>query len=138
MDVYQWEKSILGEKVLPYQDYVFPAPDLLEILLDRYFTDLNPLIPLLHQPTFRRSVNGSLHHRDGGFARVLLFVCAVAARYVDDSRVLLPGASLHSAGWKWFVQVRNVRLPFVAPPTLYDVQAHCVSALLMALLYVVI
>ena len=36
----------------------------------------------------------------------------------------------HSAGWKWFSQVRLGRRALAAPPTLYDIQICCVSSCL--------
>jgi hypothetical protein len=83
---------------------------------------------VIYRPGFERSLREGLHTRDEGFAHVVLCVCALAAPFVDDPRVLLDGAPL-SAGWKYFHQVQLVRKSLLAPPTLYDVQV-CVVGLL--------
>jgi hypothetical protein len=55
-------------------------------------------------------------------------LCACAARYSDDPRVLLDGSNAwHSSGWKWFVQVQMLRRSLTGPPVLYDVQMYAVS-----------
>jgi hypothetical protein len=104
----------------------FPPPDLLFKLIDAYFSQVNVLIPLLHRPSFERSVVSGTHLHDAGFGEVLLLVCAVGARYVDDERVLLDGVSKHSAGWEWFRQVHTMQRSVFAVPCLYDLQLCCV------------
>lgn len=105
--------------------------------------------PLLHRPTFERSVREGLHKRDVDFGCVLLLVCALGSRYSDDLRVVLEDAfpeqsamsetsaeeeerarrwRWHSAGWKWFRQVQNYKcLLNLEAPTLADLQILCVS-----------
>lgn len=65
--------------------------------------------------------------RDDGFRQVVLLVCANGSRFSDDPRVLV-NDSWHSAGWKWFSQVDMLRKSWLAPnpPSLYDLQMHCV------------
>ncbi len=76
-------------------------------LIDAYFINHNVNRPVLHRPTFEAAVFDKLHIRDKDFGSVVLLVCALAARFVDDPRVLLEGSdSPHSAGWKWFWQVQ--------------------------------
>ena len=88
---------------------------------------MNTFLPLLHQPMFEKSLNDNLHHRDDGFAAVVLLVAAVGARFSDDPRVALPGTdAFHSAGWAWFNQVQMVRRSLFSPPSLYDLQIYCV------------
>lgn len=97
-------------------------------LIDLYFDNLNLYFPLLHRPTFERSVAECLHHTNESFAATLLLVCAVGSRYSDDPRVLLDDeASLHSCGWKYFDQVHVVRKSLLTPPSIYDLQFYCVS-----------
>lgn len=107
--------------------YTFPEPDLLAKLVHVYFKDVNVFFPLLHRPTFERSLREELHYRDDMFAAVVLLICAVASRFVDDRRVLLDGVdSWHSCGWKYFDQVQVVRKSLLAPPSLLDLQFYCV------------
>jgi hypothetical protein len=109
------------------REYEFPDADLLETLVDSYFTNVNLLFPLLHRPTFDRSVRNGLHSQDNGFARVLLMVCAIASRFVDDPRVLLDDSPSPSAGWKYFSQVEMTAIPLLTAPSLCDIQLYCVS-----------
>jgi hypothetical protein len=124
---WKWENSVLNAVNTSRIRYVFPESDLLRALVDSYFAEVNTIYPLLHRPIFDRSLRDELHLRDDGFARVLLAVCAVASRFVDDPRVLLDGSPSLSAGWKYFSQVQT-QTPLLAPPSLYDIQLCCVSA----------
>lgn len=107
--------------------YTFPDPDLLIMLVDLYFENINIFLPLLHRPTFERSIHQGLHFRDEKFGANVLLVCANGSRFSDDPRVLLDGEkSRHSSGWKWFDQVQMVKKSFLAPPQLYDLQFYSV------------
>jgi len=108
--------------------YVFPEDDLLIQLVDLYFTHVNLHQPLLHRPTFEKSIADKLHLTNKGFAVTLLVVCANGSRYSEDPRVFLDGmGSHHSRGWKWFDQVQMVRKSLLASPSIYDMQFYCVS-----------
>ncbi|KAG2018384.1 nuclear protein [Coprinopsis cinerea AmutBmut pab1-1] len=109
-------------------NYTFPEPDLMANLISLYFKRVNLYMPLLHRPSFERSVAEGLHLTNDSFAGTVLLVCAIASRFSDDTRVLLDGEeSFHSAGWKWFEQVQVVRKSLLAPPSLYDLQYYCLS-----------
>ncbi len=121
----QWERTPLR---LDAPRYTFPEPDLMDSLVDLYFSRLNIFLPLLHRPTFETHLRDGLHFRDQAFASVLLCLCACASRYSDDPRVLLDGSTAwHSSGWKWFGQVQMLRRSLMGPPLLYDVQMYVVS-----------
>ncbi|KAJ7495899.1 hypothetical protein B0H11DRAFT_876933 [Mycena galericulata] len=91
--------------------YIFPDPDLLPVLVNLYFEEVNCLVPLLHRPTFARKVANNLHLIDSRFAATLLMVCSLGARHSNDSRVVLEGqTTCYSAGWRWYSQVRNAIL----------------------------
>lgn len=98
------------------------------ILIDLYWENVNAYSPLLHRPTFEAGITDGLHLRDEGFASTVLLVCAIGARFCDDSRVSLEdfGNTPHSSGWEWFRQVQLVRKSLLAPPRLYDLQICCV------------
>jgi hypothetical protein len=87
------------------------------------------ITPLLHRPTFEISLAKGEHHRDTGFAVVILLVCANGACFVDDERVLIEGASTHSAGWKWFCQIQRVQRSIITLSCIHDLQAFCVRVL---------
>ncbi|KAJ7163137.1 fungal-specific transcription factor domain-containing protein [Mycena filopes] len=109
--------------------YVYPPKDLLNSLVDLYFANIHPNIPLLHRPSFEQSVSEGLHLNDVEFGGLLLSVLALASRYSDDPRVFVGddlNASL-SAGSKFFAQVQARR--FVVEPTMYGVQMYCLLSL---------
>ena len=105
----------------------FPPRDLLDALVDLYFAHTNSEFPLLHGPTFRKLIAAGEHLRNGGFGATVLLACAIGARFTRDPRVLLDDSDHHhSAGWKWFLAVVDVRrIPF-APAKVYDLQIHAV------------
>ena len=119
----KWEVEAMK---LSDPDFAFPDEDLGLTLINLYFVHLNHLYPLLHRPTFERKVKDKLYLRDHGFGSVYLLVCANGARYSDDPRVFLNGASAHSAGWNYFEQVPVIGKALLAPPTLEDLQVYCV------------
>jgi hypothetical protein len=107
--------------------YTFPENDLLASLVECYFKEMNSLYPLLHRPTFQRSLASGLHFRDEDFARVVLGICAAASRLVNDPRALWDKDKPHSAGWSYFEQVHRTPRSLLVPPTLEDIQVYCVS-----------
>ncbi|KAJ7680700.1 fungal-specific transcription factor domain-containing protein [Mycena polygramma] len=112
--------------------YTFPDPDLLPVLVNLYFKEVNPFFPVLHRPTFDRKAANNLHLRDPRFASTLLMVCSLGAQHSDDSRVLFPGVKshpLHSAGWKWHSQVQVIPAHFTNKPDLYELQTIALSVL---------
>ncbi|KAF9647006.1 hypothetical protein BDM02DRAFT_3188339 [Thelephora ganbajun] len=116
----------------PEPHYQFPDPELLTSLVDLYFAHMNSFLPLLHRLIFEKSLAENLHLRDDGFGAVVLLVVAVGARFSDDPRVALPGTdAMYSAGWAWFNQVQMVRRSLFSPPSLYDLQIYCLSALFL-------
>jgi hypothetical protein len=120
----QWEQPPAPEN----RPYDFPPPDLLEHLVQLYYDCVNIYAPLLHRPTFERSLKAELHLSDPDFGGVVMGVCALAARYSNDDRVLLEGnTSYHSSGFKWFRQIRLFQESFRRAPSLYELQALCVS-----------
>ncbi len=108
----------------------FPPGDLMPALIDGYFMYLNNFLPVLHRPTFDKSLREGLHYRNFQFGGVVLAVCALGSKYVDDPRVLIDGEqSKSSSGWKWIYQATSRRrsFPSLDPPNLYDAQFCCVS-----------
>lgn len=114
----------------PETSYVYPEYDLLMHLVNLYFERTNSLIPLLHVPTFMRSLTAGQHYWDPSFGMTVLLVCAIGSRYSDDPRVIsetdaeAPGLS---SGWHFFNQVPVHRRPLLYKTTLYDLQYYFVS-----------
>lgn len=90
---------------------------------------MNDLWPLLHRPSFERQVYHRVHLSDPSFGSVLLLVCALGARFVEDPRVIPPGhTTKRAAGWQWFVQVDISRRDLFRAPRLLDVQTYILAA----------
>ncbi|KIK61371.1 hypothetical protein GYMLUDRAFT_42960 [Collybiopsis luxurians FD-317 M1] len=109
--------------------FIFPEEDLLQELVSAYFSQLHYVFPLFHRPTFERQVfEEKLHLRDRMFGATLLAVCANASRHLNDPRNLYHNSqSEHSTGWKYFSQVRFLRLTYLQPMTLFEVQLYALS-----------
>ncbi|KAF5339474.1 hypothetical protein D9758_015322 [Tetrapyrgos nigripes] len=121
--VYQWQ-------IPPQEDLkplAFPETDLMKKLIDLYFVNHGQYLPILHRPTFDRSVAEDMHLRNRNFGCVLLGVCALGSRYCDDPAVLEPEAPEFSAGWKYFRQIRPIPITYSAAPSLYQLQTICIS-----------
>ncbi|KAF5386389.1 hypothetical protein D9757_006690 [Collybiopsis confluens] len=69
----------------------FPDADLIDSLVSLYFSNVNVYFPILHKPTFSRSVSENLHLNDRHLGALLLAVCALGARFSDDDRVYEDG-----------------------------------------------
>ncbi len=124
LDAQQWQKALHEDDYLP--PYSFPDDDLMRQLLNLYFEEDNDLICLIYRPTFERKVAQGLHEYDRAFGAVVLACCAIGSRYTNDPRVFL-NANGHTAGWKYFRQIRPLPTSFTAPATLYDLQVYAVS-----------
>ncbi|KAF6764452.1 fungal-specific transcription factor domain-containing protein [Ephemerocybe angulata] len=111
-----------------HTEFDFPEPDLLQDLVELYFTYLEVYGPLLHRPTFERGIKEGLHLSDRGFGGTVLAVCAVASRFSNDERVILEGTnSLHSCGLKWYRQLDVFNESSLRAPSLYEMQALCLA-----------
>ncbi|KAJ7164550.1 hypothetical protein C8R43DRAFT_878849 [Mycena crocata] len=95
----QWEKAIYEER--PHS-FVCPDSDLqylISALLELYFVNIHPILPVLHRSSFERSVAKGLHLTDISFGAALLAVLGFGSRYSDDPRVFVDGRSTLSSGW---------------------------------------
>lgn len=111
----------------PPNTVTFPPDDLIHTLFGLFFRNFTPFLPIIHQPTFEAQYKDKLHHRNTSFAIVVLLVCAIASRYCDDSRVCLKDGGRPSAGWKYFVQVKDLKRSLHAPAKLSDLQTYAVG-----------
>jgi hypothetical protein len=119
----------------PEDLYVFPEEDLLNSLVDLYFTNVNLFYPLLHRPTFDKCRAEGLHLQDAGFGATVLLVCAIGCRFSDDLRVSnTVTTSSSSTGWFLFNQVGRLGLSWYAPHSIYDLQVYPVSLMLILFL----
>lgn len=113
----------------PPSSVTFPPDDLIHVLFALFFRHFTPFLPIIHQPTFEAQYKDGLHNKNTSFAIVVLLVCAIASRYCDDPRVCLKDGGRPSAGWKYFVQVKDLKRSLHAPATLNDLQTYAVSGL---------
>ncbi|KAJ7075883.1 fungal-specific transcription factor domain-containing protein, partial [Mycena belliarum] len=118
-----WEKEVYDQR----PRYVYPPSDLISTLLDLYFNSVHPILPVLHRPSFERSVAEGLHLNDTQFGATLLAMLGIASRYSNDPRVFVDGDTTLSSGWIFVKQLEVVRKLF--EPTLYDMQFYCLMAL---------
>ncbi|KAJ3841906.1 fungal-specific transcription factor domain-containing protein [Lentinula raphanica] len=122
--VQPWQK-IKAEK--PFPPFEFPPDDLMFDLFDLYFTHLNPIFLILHRPSFLKSVAEGLHHNDRAFGGLVLGVCALGARFSNDTRVLEDyTTSERSSGWKWIRQIQPIRHSYVEAASLSEIQMYLI------------
>ncbi|KAJ6489814.1 fungal-specific transcription factor domain-containing protein [Mycena sanguinolenta] len=120
-----WEKLTVEA-----ENYIFPEHDLLDSLIRIYFEQINPILGILHPPSFNRSISDGLHLRNPDFSALVLAVCSLASRHSDDPRVFMDhSSSTYSCGWKWFRQIRPFSATFLPEPSLYRLQLVCLSAM---------
>lgn len=100
----------------------------METLIKAYFEQLNCLIPLLHQPTFRRHMKEGLHLHDIDFGGTVLLVCALGTRNTEDPRVFYSNTRERN-GSEWADQVQVIERSKIPSPSLYIIQCYCVRAL---------
>lgn len=107
--------------------YVYPDHDLLLSLVSFYFENSNNIIPILHRPSFMKSLSHGQHHWDPSFGMTVLLVCALGSRYSHDARVRVANdESGLSAGWNYFSQVPLHRKMMFYKSTIYDLQYYAV------------
>ncbi|VDC03048.1 unnamed protein product [Peniophora sp. CBMAI 1063] len=132
--LHPWERTRFSQE--QKSPFVFPDADLMAKLIAEFFRLSHKLCPVLHRQTFEAHVAEGKHLREEGFGCVVLLVCALGARFVDDPRVFLnhpdKPAHPHSAGWLWFNQVQLVRNVALADPTLHDLQCMALSVIFLA------
>ncbi|CEL53566.1 putative transcriptional regulatory protein C3C7,04 OS=Schizosaccharomyces pombe (strain 972 / ATCC 24843) GN=SPAC3C7.04 PE=3 SV=1 [Rhizoctonia solani AG-1 IB] len=137
----KWEQA--GAEYFDWKEILhLPPPDLFESLVDLFFTHVSPQIPIIHEPTLRAQILSGLHTRDYSFARLMLAICALGARWSKDARVLhesereaveagKPDAPRLSAGLKYFNQIRLLRRSMPKPAVLFDIQTYVFCAILV-------
>ena len=122
--MHKWDRG----PATPQTPYFFPEMDLLFHLVDCYFLNSDLFIPVLHRPSFERSLKEGLHLRDPGFGGVVLAVCAVGSRHSKDKRVVPGGADglELGVGTQWFRQLGSARQMIPGAPSLHELQIYLV------------
>lgn len=106
-------------------NYAWPDQELMDLLIDSYFTQLNCVIPLLHRPTFTAQIAQGLHMQDVEFGGTVLLVCAIGTRMTEDPRVFIHGTKERN-GSKWADQVRVIERSTFTSTSLHLLQIYCV------------
>lgn len=110
----------------PYEPDL-PPPDLLHTLVDTFFQKFNPYWALLHKGLFMTQLWQGLYRVDRQFYVLVLLVCALASRMIDDPRVLLDPSDVRSAGWTYFEMAESMNKVHLSNGTLLDMQTKVVS-----------
>ncbi|KAJ3874892.1 fungal-specific transcription factor domain-containing protein [Lentinula edodes] len=122
--VHPWQIRKPEDRPPPFE---FPPDDLMISLIDLFFTKIHLLLPILHRPSFLKSVAKGLHHEDRHFGGLVLAICALGARFSDDPRVFEEHTSNErSIGWKWIRQIEPIKGSFTDPPTIHEIQLYTV------------
>lgn len=121
-------RNLFQQRILSTQHF-YPEPDLEHHLLSLYFTNIHPLQPILHPPTFIQLHSAGLAQTDSSFRCLCLFAFALASRFSDDPRVMLdidgtPHSNRQIAGLRYcFSASCYLYRPIAMPASLYDLQA---------------
>ncbi|KAH7090151.1 hypothetical protein BKA62DRAFT_788932 [Auriculariales sp. MPI-PUGE-AT-0066] len=102
-------------------DVDLPPADLLDLLLNTFFTQANVYLCLLHEDLFRKELVQGLQWSDPLFMTVILLVCSIASRLVDDPRVLVDPQNL--AKGKTVTSFDNIHIGSSAPSACYTTPA---------------
>jgi hypothetical protein len=114
----------------PPSPFEFPEMDFMLHLVDCYFDNLNVILPILHRPSFTRSIEEGLHKANRHFGAVVLVVCAVGCRCTSDPRVVHDVAASTCTAWKFFNQIsidRSRKVPFITT-SIYEAQLYPVCS----------
>jgi len=113
----------------PTVRFEFPEMSLMLHLVDCYFNNLDLMLPLLHRPSFIRSIEEGFHELDQNFGATVLLICAIGCRYTDDPRVVHElSTSTSCTAWRLYNQVNRIRKPPYLPHSLHEVQIYPVSS----------
>ena len=114
----------------PTAQLAFPEMSFMLHLVDSYFDNLDIILPLLHRPSFMRSIAEGLHELDQNFGATVLLVCAIGCRYSDHPSVVHElSTSTPCTAWVLYSQVNRIRKVPYLPHSLHEVQIYPVSSL---------
>ena len=115
----------------PAVKFEFPETSLMLHLVDSYFENLDPLLPLLHRPSFMRSIAEGFHELDQNFGATVLLVCAIGCRYTDHPGIAHElSASTSCTAWNLYNQVNRIRKAPYVPHSIHEIQIYPVSLFL--------
>ena len=113
----------------PAVEFEFPEMSLMLHLVDCYFENLDIFLPLLHRPSFMRSIAERFHELDQTFGATVLLVCAIGCRYTDHPGVVHElSTSTSCTAWNLYNQVNRIRKAPYLPHSIYEIQIYPVSS----------
>ncbi|KAF7328387.1 Zn(2)-C6 fungal-type domain-containing protein [Mycena venus] len=125
--MHYWTYSAVKHRVPHTGPFVFPDPDLLLMLVDLYFVHKNIYFPVLHRPSFERSITENLHVRDASFGAIVLLVCAIGSRFCHDERVCKEGSEPLRRGWEFFDLLEMKLDHLFETPSVFHLQYYCLA-----------
>lgn len=115
------------EAVWRYVISVIP-PDLIDSLVQCYLSTSYYIMPFLHVPSFMSDYGNPSRWGEPGFAALIVAICCLASRHVDDPRARADPEDGGSAGVHWFELFGRLRAtPSADRPTVHTVQAVLVA-----------
>lgn len=127
-----WFKSLFQYDNHRSQGAEYPGDDLVHLLIDLFFRHVNPVFPVIHEPTFRARISEYLHLRDERFGYLLLSVLTVASLYSTDERAFEEVDGIKIPGHRFFSQIKDWDKK-LAPAVLTGLQAGFVSSVRLVL-----
>ncbi|KAJ7625968.1 hypothetical protein FB45DRAFT_1084769 [Roridomyces roridus] len=114
-----WEQEFFA----PRTAYFFPPDDLIVHLMDLYFINIHPILPVLNRAFLKPGGGQAVPHRSTSGSRAL---GCFGGCFEDDPRVMIAGNTL-SCGRRFVSQMRIV--PNLSEPTVYDAQFYALMTL---------
>ncbi|GAC96416.1 hypothetical protein PHSY_003996 [Pseudozyma hubeiensis SY62] len=112
-----------------FERYTLPEGDLIKDLLDLFFRQLHPLMPIVHRPSLERDLASGRADKDSAFRGFVFTILAIASRFSNDPRVLADSGDPDTAGDHFAAASRLYHQVYAA--SLINVQVMILTATFM-------
>lgn len=112
-----------------FERYTLPDADLVKDLLDVFFKQLHPLMPIVHRPSLERDLATGRADKDSAFRGFVFTILAIASRFSNDPRVLADSGDPDTAGDHFAAASRLYHQVYAA--SLINVQVMILTATFM-------
>ncbi|EST07534.1 Zn(2)-C6 fungal-type DNA-binding domain protein [Kalmanozyma brasiliensis GHG001] len=112
-----------------FERYTLPDRDLIKDLLDVFFQQLHPLMPIVHRPSLERDLATGRADKDSAFRGFVFTILAIASRFSNDPRVLADSGDPDTAGDHFAAASRLYHQVYAA--SLINVQVMILTATFM-------
>ncbi|SPO23033.1 related to transcriptional activator Mut3p [Ustilago trichophora] len=112
-----------------FERYSLPDRDLIKDLFDVFFTQLHPLMPIVHRPSLERDLATGRADKDSAFRGFVFTILAIASRFSNDPRVLADSGDPDTAGDHFAAASRLYHQVYAA--SLINVQVMVLTATFM-------